>query len=84
MRLKTVRLLGGNSDGTQRPDLERHWQDALIWCLAYYVAVDSSMPADKVAMLQSIAEDKKRACLGYDTEHTGTQAVVVHPTQWSQ
>lgn len=83
MRLKTVRLLGGNSDGTKNPDLQRYWYDALVWLLAYYIAVDSSMPADKVQMLQMTAEGKKRACVNYSFEHTGAQAYVSYTTQWS-
>lgn len=83
MRLKTVRLLGTSADGTKSPDLQRYWHDALVWCLAYYVAIDSSMPADKIAMLQQLAEDKKKACVRYSFEHTGTQAVLDYQTQWS-
>lgn len=83
MRLKTVRLLGNSDDGTKSPDLQRYWHDAIIWYLAYYIAIDSSMPGDKIAMLQSIAEDKKRACVRYSFEHTPTQAVLSYQTQWS-
>ena len=83
MRLKTIRLLGSNSDGTKNLDLQRYWQDAIVWLLAYYIAVDSSMPLDKVQMLQMTAEAKKRACVSYSFEHTGTQAYVSYQTQWS-
>jgi hypothetical protein len=83
MRLKTVRLLGGNSDGTKNPDLQRYWYDALVWLLAYYVAVDSSMPSDKVQLLQMTAEGKKRECVRYSFEHTSTQAYLSYSTQWS-
>lgn len=83
MRLKTTRLLGTSADGTKTPDLQRYWFDALVWCLAYYVAVDSSMPADKIAMLQGTAEQKKRDCVRYAFEHTGVQAVLGYQTQWS-
>lgn len=83
MRLKTIRLLGSNADGTKNPDLQRYWYDALVWLLAYYIAVDSSMPGDKVQMLQMTAETKKRACVSYSFEHTGTQAYVSYTTQWS-
>lgn len=83
VRLQTVRLLGSNADGSKSPDLQRYWYDALVWCLAYYVAIDSSMPADRIAMLQSLAEDKKKACVRYAFEHTSTQAVLSYQTQWS-
>lgn len=83
MRVKTVRLLGSNSDGTKNVDLHRYWFDALVWCLAYYVAVDSSMPGEKIQMLASIAEQKKKMCVAYGFEHTPTQAVLDYPTQWS-
>lgn len=83
MRMKTVRLLGGNSDGDKTVDLHRYWFDALVWCLAYYVAVDSSMPADKIAFLAQMAEAKKAECIGYSFEHTSQQATVDYQTQWS-
>jgi hypothetical protein len=83
IRLKTVRLLGGNADGTKNPDLQRYWYDALVWCLAYYVAVDSSMPAEKVQTLLLMSQDKKKACVRYAFEHTGTQVSVSYQTQWS-
>lgn len=83
MRLKTVRLLGGNADGTSSPDLHRYWYDALIWCLAYYLAVDGSMPAEKIAFLSQMSEQKKKACIKYGFEHTSQQAILCWPTQWS-
>lgn len=83
IRVKTVRLLGANADGSKNVDLHRYWFDALVWCLAYYVAVDSSMPADKISMLLNVAEGKKKMCVAYGFEHVGTQAVVEYPNQWS-
>ena len=79
-RIKTVRLLGSNSDGTKNVDLQRYWLDALVWCLSYYIAVDSSMPADKIAFLASAAEAKKKKCVAYAYEHTGATAVLTHPS----
>ena len=83
VRLKTVRLLGDNADGTNTPDLHRYWFDALVWCLAYYVAVDSSMPADKINFLAQMAEAKKKECVNYSFEHTDQKVVLVYETQWS-
>ena len=83
MRLKTARLLGSSSDGTKSPDLQRYWHDAIVWCLAYYLAIDSSMPAEKIGMLQALAESKKKACVNYSFEHPSTTATVYYPTQWS-
>ncbi len=82
MRVKTVRLLGGNADGTKSPDLQRYWHDALVWCLAYYIAVDSSM-VDKAATLKAVADEKKKLCLRYGTEHTSQVAMVGYGSQWS-
>lgn len=84
MRLKTIRLLGSNADGDDSPDLHRYWYDALVWVVAYYVAVDSSMPSDRVTFLLNVAEGKKKECLRYSFEHTGTQAQMSYSTQWSQ
>jgi hypothetical protein len=83
MRLKATRLLGGAADGKLTPDLQRYWHDALAWMLAAYLANDASLPADKVSMLTAMAESKKRECVRYAMEHTGTQAIVNYPTQWS-
>lgn len=83
MRIKTVRLLGSNADGAKNIDLQRYWFDAIIWCLSYYLAVDSSMPADKIAFLMQMAESKKAECVGYGYEHTGQQATLNYQTQWS-
>jgi hypothetical protein len=83
MRLKTTRLLGSSLDGTKNPDLQRYWYDALVWCLAYYLAIDSSMPAEKIGMLQALAEAKKKECLRYSFEHTNTRATLDIQTQWS-
>ncbi len=83
MRLKTVRLLGGNADGDNTVDLQRYWFDALVWCLAYYVAVDGSMPAEKISMLLQVAEAKKAECIGYGFEHTSQSASLDYQTQWS-
>ena len=83
MRLKVMRLLGGAADGKLSPDLQRYWHDALSWMLAAYLAVDASLPPDKVATLGGIAETKKRDCLRFSREHTGNQMVLSYPTQWS-
>lgn len=83
LRFKTVRLLGDSQTGTNSVDLARYWQDALVWMLAHYIAVDSSMPQDRVALLFATAESKKRAAMRFNYEHTSQQAVVSYPTQWS-
>jgi hypothetical protein len=74
---------GGAADGKLSPDLQRYWHDALSWMLAAYLAVDASLPPDKVATLGGIAETKKRDCLRFSREHTGNQMVLRYPTQWS-
>jgi hypothetical protein len=84
LRLKAVRLLGDNQTGTNSVDLQRYWQDALVWMLAYLFAVDSSLPVERCSFLGMVAETKKKECVRYAFEHTGTQAVVSYTTQWSQ
>lgn len=84
VRLKTARLLDGNATGTDSVDLQRYWSDALVWCLAYYFAVDGSMPVEKVSLLLSVSETKKAECVSYAFEHTNQVATVHYPTQWSQ
>jgi hypothetical protein len=83
MRVKTVRLFGGNDNGALSPDLQRYWFDAIVWCLAYYFAVDASMPADKIGFLAQMSEAKKQECIAYSFEHTSQVATVNYPSQWS-
>lgn len=84
MRLKTIRLLGGNADGTKNPDLQRYWFSFLVWALAHSVAEDSSMPADKVTRLSQMADVERRKCVSYSFEQTGVQAMIEYPNQWSK
>jgi hypothetical protein len=84
MRLKVVRLLGGNADGTKNADLQRYWYDYLVWELAHYLAVDGTMPAEKTDRLQGMAMKKRAECVDYSFEHTGTQAHIDYPSQWSR
>lgn len=83
MRVKTVRLLGGSGDGSKSADLHRYWYDALVWCLAYYLAVDGSMPSEKIQFLAQMSESKKAECVAYSYEHTSSQATVCWPSQWN-
>lgn len=83
MRLKTVRLLGSSADGSKSPDLQRYWFNALVWLLAADVALDSSMPLDKVQLIQGVAEQKKQDCVRYAFEHTSSVATLAYPSQWS-
>lgn len=85
LRLRTTRLFGGAGDGQKSADMERFWYDALVWNLAYYLAVDSSMPAQTIQMLQMTAEAKVAECVKFSFEHTASiQAVCDYPTQWSR
>jgi hypothetical protein len=84
MRLRTTRLFGGAGDGQKSVDLERFWYDCLVWQMAYYLAVDSSMPPDQIAFLAGVAESKKKQCVQFSGEHTASiQAVVDYQTPWS-
>lgn len=83
MRVKTVRLFGGSGDGSGSPDLERFWHDALVWLLAWYLAVDSSMPPDRIAFLGAMAAQKKKEAVRFSFEPVTQQATVSYTTQWS-
>jgi hypothetical protein len=85
MRLRTTRLFGGAGDGQKSADMERFWYDALVWQLAYYLAVDSTMPPASIQLLQMTAEAKVAECVKFSFEHTASiQAVVDYQTQWSR
>lgn len=83
LRLKSVRLLGDNSTVTNSPDLQRYWLDVLVWMLGWYIAVDSSMPAETIGMLQVTAMDKKKSAVRFSFERPSQQAIVSYTTQWS-
>lgn len=84
MRLRTTRLFGGSGDGQKSVDLERFWYDTIVWQLAYYLAVDSSMPTETVSFLAGVAESKKLKCVQFSFEHTASiQAVCDYQTPWS-
>lgn len=83
VRLKTVRLLGGNATGTNAPDLQRYWTKALVWLLAHDIAVDSSLPMDRCTYLLNMGEAEKRKCTSYSFEHTSQTATLCYPNQWS-
>jgi len=83
IRLTTARLLGGNATGTNTPDLQRYWTEALVWLLAHKIAVDSSLPTERCNYLLTMGEAEKRKCVAYSFQHTDTVAVLNYPTQWS-
>lgn len=83
LRLKVIRLFGSNKEGQRPIDLQRYWQDAIVWMLAYYLATDSSMPTERCVYLAQVSEAKKTAALRYAHEHTPITATLSYPTQWS-
>lgn len=77
MRLRTTRLFGGSGDGQKSADLERFWYNALVWQLAWHLAVDSTMPPAQLQLLSAVAEAKTAECLKFSFEHTSSiQATV--------
>jgi len=83
LRLKTQRLLGSNADGDKNPDLQRYWHQPLVYMLAYQIALDSSLPAEKVNALGQMAEMEKRKAVGFSNEHVSQCASLYYPTPWS-
>ena len=57
--------------------------DVVVWMLGWYIAVDSSMPAETIGMLQLTAMDKKKSAVRFSFERPSQQAIVSYTTHWS-
>lgn len=71
-------------DGNATADVERFWEDYLVWKLAHDLSVASNLPADKCAYLMSEAEKKLFFAKAYAMDRPDQQAVVDHSTPWGR
>lgn len=72
------------NDGNATADVERYWEDYLVWKLAHDISVSSNIPADKCAYLMSEAEKKLLYAKAYAMDRPDQQAVVDHPTGYGR
>lgn len=77
---------------SQRPDLttgsntlpfERYWSAYFIWALAAVLAVDSSLPMDRVQFLAGEAAANLAGAKGYSKQNVSLVAKMTHRTGWS-
>lgn len=72
------------TDGSLTMPFERYWAEYFIWALAHRLAVDNSLPLDRVSMLDQNAAVKKEYAKGYSKQNVGMQAVISHRTGYGR
>jgi hypothetical protein len=78
LRYSRVRYLRANDSGGLTTDMSRVWASFLMWAVAANVAMASSLPLDRVQLLQSKAENAKRSCKAGDVQHSSFRMRVGH------
>lgn len=82
VRLLVDRLRADSTDGSKTPDFERYWSLTLTMGLAYHLAMSSSMPLGKVALLKQEYEMRLAESLSTAKEQPGWQMHMTHYTPW--
>lgn len=68
--------------GTQTLPFERYWTAYFVWALAAVLAIDNSLPMDRVQMLVGEAGANLAICKGYSKQNTSTVVRLSHRTAW--
>lgn len=84
VRLQSHRLAADNFEGGRTPDLERFWNQFLIWELAHQLAVSNSMDPMRINHLSTTASAKLLMARSYANPRGSQQATIDHPTPWSR
>lgn len=61
---------------------ERYWDEYFAYALAGRLALDNSMPLERVNYLDGMAGAKKDICKGYSKQSVNMQAAINHRTGW--
>lgn len=72
------------TNGSLTMPFERYWSEYFIWALAHRLAVDNSLPLDRVSMLDQNAATKKEYAKGYSKQNVGMQASISHATGYGR
>jgi hypothetical protein len=84
VRFRVHKLRADSTNGSKAADFERYWATALIWGLAYQLAMNNSQPLGKVALLKTQADEYLEKALGLARENVGFQLYPRHSTPWSR
>lgn len=68
--------------GTNTLPFERYWTAYFVWACATVLAIDNSLPMDRVQFLGGEAATNLAACKGYSKQNTSTRVSINHPTRW--
>lgn len=68
--------------GTNTLPFERYWTAYFVWACATVLAIDNSLPMDRVQFLGGEAATNLAACKGYSKQNTSTRVSINHPTGW--
>lgn len=84
LTIQRQRLLADNDDGSKTLDVERHWYKPIMLELAHLIAVANTMPNDRCAYLQSLAEKAMDSSKRAATQSGGIVTVISHRTGWNR
>lgn len=83
VRLRIHRLFAdSNTDGNATIDLERPWQQCMVYALAHQLAITHSLPLERVVILKREADELFRECKGFANEYSGSQIYLDHRSSW--
>lgn len=63
---------------------ERFWDEYFVYALAGRLAIDNSMPLERVGYLDQVASAKKDICKGYSKQSVNMQVAINHRTGWQR
>lgn len=83
LTLQRHKLLTTAREGSATLDLERHWNEAIMWSLAHKLAVASGLPIDRCRYMQGEAKEAiARAKAVSTTDFADTYLFNAHRTGW--
>lgn len=78
VRLQVQRLRASMLEGSATPDMERFFAEYLRWRLAHDLAVENSLPLDKVAYLMGMAAQRRNRMMGAASQGIADTMYVDH------
>jgi hypothetical protein len=72
------------SAGTNTLPFERYWTAYFVWALAAVLAIDNSLPLDRVQLLSGEAAANLAICKAYSKQNVSVVAKMTHMTGWTK
>lgn len=70
--------------GTNTLPFERYWTAYFVWALATVLAIDNSLPLDRVQLLGGEAAANLASCKAYSKQNVSQRIHIDHATGWSR